>query len=40
MYLLGYYLKWTPRVYYYAVENCGFKASHFDLKERLVNTVV
>ncbi|MDB4399316.1 N-acetyl sugar amidotransferase [Akkermansiaceae bacterium] len=24
---LGYYLRWTPQeVYYYAVENCGFKA--------------
>lgn len=27
---LGYYLKWTPQeVYYYAVENCGFKARPF-----------
>jgi hypothetical protein len=27
---LGYYLKWTPQeVYYYAVENTGFKARPF-----------
>lgn len=27
---LGYYLKWTPQeVYYYAVDNCGFKARPF-----------
>lgn len=27
---LGYYLKWTPQeVYYYAVENCGFRARPF-----------
>ncbi len=27
---LGYYLRWTPQeVYYYAVENCGFKARPF-----------
>ena len=27
---LGYYLKWTPQEsYYYAVENCGFKARPF-----------
>lgn len=27
---LGYYLRWTPQeVYYYAVENCGFKSRPF-----------
>lgn len=27
---LGYYLRWTPQeVFYYAVENCGFKARPF-----------
>ena len=27
---LGYYLKWTPQeVYYYAVENCGFRPRPF-----------
>lgn len=27
---LGYYIKWTPQeAYYYAVENCGFKARPF-----------
>lgn len=27
---LGYYLRWTPQeVYYYAVENCGFRARPF-----------
>ena len=27
---LGYYVKWTPQeAYYYAVENCGFKARPF-----------
>ncbi|MFC1822864.1 N-acetyl sugar amidotransferase [Thermodesulfobacteriota bacterium] len=27
---LGYYMKWTPQeAYYYAVENCGFKARPF-----------
>lgn len=30
VYYLGYYLKWTPQeVYYYAVENTGFKARPF-----------
>ena len=30
MHYLGYYLRWTPQeVYYYAVENTGFKARPF-----------
>ena len=41
MHYLGYFLKWDPQeMYYYAVENTGFRLTQKEQKEAIQNIQV